>query len=109
MKQTQAEVSYLKQSPGAERCGICSMFIKEPESCSAVQDPIVPQGVCRIYEQMPDWVKDSKDYVVRWLAKNGIPVTRESYLDVAYPDGAPSPLPAELEAGLPPQLQEKGR
>lgn len=31
--------------------------------------------------------------------------TRESYLAYAYPEGAPNPLPAELEAQLPKPLQ----
>lgn len=34
------------------------------------------------------------------------PVTRESYLAHAYPEGPPAPLPAELEAQLPKPLQQ---
>jgi hypothetical protein len=34
-----------------------------------------------------------------------IPITRESYLLLAFPDGVPDPLPAEEEAELPEPLQ----
>lgn len=45
------------------------------------------------------------DPLLDHLLKKG-PVTRESYLTFAYPDGVPDPLPAELEAQLPRPLQK---
>lgn len=41
------------------------------------------------------------DFVVELLQKAGLPVTRENYLGLAYPDGVPkdldeSSLPAEI-------------
>ena len=40
-----------------------------------------------------------------YLAKRGIPLTRENYLRYAYPEGAPNPMPAELEMALPAAIQ----
>ncbi|MGZ5120589.1 MAG: hypothetical protein ACXWCW_26815 [Burkholderiales bacterium] len=38
------------------------------------------------------------DPVVEHLKRRGLPVTRENYLNWAYPEGAPDPMPGELEA-----------
>ena len=38
------------------------------------------------------------DPVVEHLKRRGFPVTRENFLKFAYPEGAPDPLPGELEA-----------
>jgi hypothetical protein len=35
------------------------------------------------------------------MMTRGIAVTGQNYLDLAYPEGAPEPLPDEFEAGLP--------
>ncbi len=48
----------------------------------------------------------TEDVVLHLLKRYGIPVTRENYLDLAYPEGLPSPWGAELEAQLPKELQE---
>ena len=45
------------------------------------------------------------DPVVQTLIKLGFPVTRENYLEIAYPEGLPKEWTAELEAELPEQLQ----
>lgn len=42
------------------------------------------------------------DFVVRLLQKAGLPVTRENYLGLAYPEGVPEDLD---ETSLPPQVQ----
>jgi hypothetical protein len=46
------------------------------------------------------------DLLVKWMTKRSIPVTRENYLQVAYPEGTPIPWTAELEAQLPKELQQ---
>lgn len=45
------------------------------------------------------------DPMLDHLLKQG-PVTRESYLEYAYPEGVPDPLEAEEEAALPRPLRE---
>ena len=49
---------------------------------------------------------DDSDILVNWLKKKGIPVTRDNYLQLAYPDGAPRPWTAEHEEALPDDLQD---
>jgi hypothetical protein len=39
------------------------------------------------------------------MQATGIPLTRENYLDLAYPDGLPEPWTAELEGQLPTELR----
>lgn len=41
------------------------------------------------------------NHTVEWLKKNGIPVTRRNYLNVAYLGNPPAELSAEEEAELP--------
>lgn len=104
---THAEVNYRK-ADGPKRCDACVMF-RPPDSCTDVEKPIVPEGTCNIWAKapMPDWVKQSDDAVVKLLAKSNVPVTRENYIALAYPDGPPEDWSQELEAQLPPQLQER--
>lgn len=45
------------------------------------------------------------DPVVQTLLKGGFPVTRENYLELAYPEGLPDEWTAELEAELPSELR----
>ena len=47
------------------------------------------------------------DYVLSMLKKHHIPVTRENYLGLAYPDGIPKDWGAEQEMGLPPSIRLK--
>jgi hypothetical protein len=50
------------------------------------------------------------DYTLEYLKKSGIPVTRENYVGLNWlGDYDPAkPLPAELEASLPAEIQMKG-
>lgn len=50
------------------------------------------------------------DYTLEYLKENNLPVTRENYINVNWMgDYDPAePLPAELEASLPEELQLKG-
>ena len=48
-----------------------------------------------------------QDQVVDFLVSQGLPLTRDSYLSIAYGDDIPEELPAELEAELPEFLQEE--
>lgn len=40
------------------------------------------------------------------MRRLGLPLTRASYLDFSYPDGVPSPLPAEIAASVPRWLRD---
>jgi hypothetical protein len=43
------------------------------------------------------------DHILNWLEKNGMELTRENYLAIAYPDGD---VPTDLdEADLPEQIR----
>jgi hypothetical protein len=48
----------------------------------------------------------SEDPVLRWMTENGVPLTRESYLNVAYMGDPPKTLGPEQEAELPEQFQK---
>jgi len=48
------------------------------------------------------------DYVKKYMEKNDIPLTRESYIKLNWPGVDPKkPLPAELEAELPEEFQNR--
>lgn len=48
------------------------------------------------------------DYVEQYMKKNDVPLTRENYIELNWPQVDPKePLPAELEAELPEEFQEK--
>lgn len=49
------------------------------------------------------------DDLVDWLTRKGVPVNRENYLQLAYPDGLPSPWTAEHEDALPDDLQDMSK
>jgi hypothetical protein len=40
-----------------------------------------------------------------WMRSRGIPLTRENYLRLEYPEGLPEPWTAELEAELPAEIR----
>ena len=46
------------------------------------------------------------DYVLQQLKDFNIPVTRENYLGLAYPEGLPEDWGAEGEAGLPEEIRK---
>ena len=45
------------------------------------------------------------DFVLDLLKKFGLPLTRENYLGLAYPEGLPENWGAEGEAGLPEEIR----
>ena len=45
------------------------------------------------------------NHTVEYMKKNGVPLTRENYLDYAYLGNPPAQLSAEEEAELPEELQ----
>jgi hypothetical protein len=45
-----------------------------------------------------------QDYVLELLKKFNLPVTRENYLGLAYPDGVPPELD---ESSLPPEIRQE--
>ena len=51
---------------------------------------------------MPD-----QDFIVEYLQRKNIPVTRANYLEIAYLGAPPKRLCAEEEAELPRQLQKR--
>ena len=44
-----------------------------------------------------------EDFVVELLQQAGMPLTRDNYLGLAYPEGVPEDLD---ESSLPPQIQQ---
>jgi hypothetical protein len=50
----------------------------------------------------------SSDPVLCWMVENGLPLTREAYLNVAYMGNPPKELGPEQEAELPEQFQKWG-
>ena len=56
----------------------------------------------------PTGIKESDDSIILAMKESGVPVTREHYIDFAYMGDPPPPEEwgAELEAQLPPQLQD---
>ena len=49
--------------------------------------------------------RERVDPIVARMKARGLPLTRKVYLELAYPDGAPDPLPGELEAAIPDELR----
>ena len=47
-----------------------------------------------------------QDHVLDLLRQFNIPVTRENYLDLAYPEGLPDDWGSEGEAGLPIEIRK---
>ena len=47
------------------------------------------------------------DHTFEYMKKNGVPLTREDYLDYAYLGNPPEHLTAEEEAQLPEQFREQ--
>src|ERR1700749_5064331 len=70
-KKTHAEVGYQATSKhGGQHCSVCSMFRRgKPPSCTAVKQPIFPNGWCRLFEakahadggRVTDWSQQSYD------------------------------------------------
>jgi hypothetical protein len=47
-----------------------------------------------------------QDILITWMKDHDIPITRERYLNLAYPEGEPDPWTAEDEMMLPKEIQE---
>lgn len=45
--------------------------------------------------------------LVDWMVKKGVPITRDTYIALAYGDGVPDPWTPEDEAELPGFLREE--
>ena len=50
--------------------------------------------------------QSEQDHVLNLLKQFNMPVTRENYLNLAYPEGLPANWRAEGEAGLPEKLSK---
>ena len=50
--------------------------------------------------------QSEQDHVLNLLKQFNMPVTRENYLDLAYPDGLPEDWGADGEAGLPKEIRK---
>lgn len=59
--------------------------------------------------QLPSSTQDDNgpDYVLDLLKLYNLPVTRQNYLGLAYPEGLPGDWGAEGEAGLPGKIRNK--
>jgi hypothetical protein len=47
-----------------------------------------------------------RDPIVEFCRKRGLPLDRETYVDICYPDGIPEPWTAEHEIELPPAFRD---
>ncbi len=47
----------------------------------------------------------AEDPLLERMKERGLPLTREMWLELNYPDGVPDPLPGELEAAIPDELR----
>lgn len=56
-------------------------------------------------EDSPEVEGKESDYVLLQLKKFNIPLTRENYLNLAYPEGLPEDWGAEGEASLPKEIR----
>ena len=50
--------------------------------------------------------QSEQDHVLNLLRQFNMPVTRENYLDLAYPEGLPDDWGSEGEAGLPIEIRK---
>ncbi len=48
------------------------------------------------------------DLIIDYMEKEGIPMTRENYLDLAFMGDVPDELDPEFEASMPEALQDSG-
>ena len=52
-------------------------------------------------------LQGGSDHVLDYMKARGLPLTRETYLALNFPEGAPEPLPQELEQLLPLELRKE--
>jgi hypothetical protein len=46
----------------------------------------------------------SEDIVLAWMKKEGVPLTRQNYLDLAYMGNPPDEIGGEIEASIPKEI-----
>jgi hypothetical protein len=56
-------------------------------------------------EARNDGLQDGWERALRYMKELSLPLTRETYLALAYPEGVPDPLSPEDEARIPPGLE----
>ena len=66
-------------------------------------DTTLPQG--RGGEPAGDGPRAVGDHVLEYMREANLPLTRETYLALAYPGGVPNPLSPEQEAIVPPEVK----
>ena len=54
-------------------------------------------------------IQPGLDPVLEKMKQDQTPLTRENYLNLAYPEDVPTPWPAELEETLPQQIRDLPR
>lgn len=67
--------------------------------------PFKPSSTKRGSSSATKLQSGSKDPVLDWMQKNQIPVTRQSYLNLAYMGKPPEGLSVEEEANLPREVR----
>ena len=48
----------------------------------------------------------TNDIVLAWMKKEGVPLTRQNYLDLAYMGSPPDEIGGEIEASIPREIGE---
>lgn len=48
----------------------------------------------------------TNDIVLAWMKKEGVPLTRENYLHIAYMGAPPDEIGGEIEASIPKEIGE---
>lgn len=66
-KASHEEVAYRDGDPNGEYCAACAHY--KPPHCELVVDPIMPEGVCDLYEPI-DMNETAKDAIRRGLMSN---------------------------------------
>lgn len=75
-------------------------LVKQIMSAQEKKSPALAAKQKRLLERLR---RAEPDHLVALLEKAGLPLTRENYLGLAYPDGVPNDLD---EFSLPPELRQ---
>jgi hypothetical protein len=71
------------------------------------REPSMPPEEAEILRELSNVVlpmdSSEPDFVISLLKKGGLPLTRENYLGLAYPEGVPEDLD---ESSLPPEIRQ---
>lgn len=84
----------LRRAKAEGRMACATLVLAEWDKATSREDKASP---------FPSGPED--DLLVRYMTERDIPVTRENYLSLAWPDGPPNPWTAELEAQLPERIR----